>query len=276
MYKLTREKQVSVISAFSEGMGVRATERLTGVHRDSCLRLLVRVGEACAEMMDAKMRDLPCTRLQFDEQWSFCERKQRHVPAGSDTSRCGDFWLWSCVDEETRAIPAYHLGKRTTQDANAFVLNVAERMPNRVTISTDGLGLYIDAIQTMFGGRCNLAQVVKSFEPEALGSGRYSPPRVTNVKKTVIFGYPDLEAASTSYIERVHLLNRMRIRRMTRLCDGFSRKIENLRAAIQVHYAVYNFSKKHKSLKGATPAVALGVASKPWSIGDLVDLAAWS
>ncbi len=272
---LPHEKQVAVISALTEGLGVRATERLTGVHRDSCLRLLVRVGDACASMQDQAMQKLTCARIQLDEQWTFVERKQRHLQAGQSSARCGDFWLWSCIDEESRAIPAYHLGKRKRADAEAFVLDVAKRIENRVTISADGFPLYVEAIHTYFGGRCDFGQIVKSFEAEQIGPGRYSPPRVTSVERKAVIGSPNVDAISTSYIERLHLLNRMRIRRMTRLCDGFSRKLENLRAAVSVHYAVYNFVKPHKSLLGSTPAQALGVASREWTMSELVELAQW-
>lgn len=275
MNRLKKAKQASVIAALTEGMGVRATERLTGVHRDTALRLMVRVGEACEQMMDESMRKLRCERLQLDEQWTFVARKQRHVQPEHDISRCGDFWLWSCIDEDSRAIPAFRVGKRTKEDADAFVQDVAMRIDSHVTISSDSLALYFGAISKYFGRHCDFGQIVKSFDVEPIGPGRYSPPRVTSVARRAVLGKPDVDAISTSYVERLHLLNRMRIRRMTRLVDGFSRKPENLRAAIAVHYAAYNFVKKHKSLGGITPAMKLGVARKPWRVDDLVDLAGW-
>jgi IS1 family transposase len=164
MYKLTHEKQVAVISGFSEGLGVRAVERVTGVHRDSTLRLLVRVGEACAKFMGDKMRDLSCKRLELDEQWTFVQKKQRHLKKGESSARCGDFWIWSAICGDTRAVPAFHLGKRTANDAQTFVRDVADRMKNRVQISADGLGLYVEAMEAGFGGEVDFGQIVKTFE----------------------------------------------------------------------------------------------------------------
>jgi IS1 family transposase len=275
MNKLSREKQIAVIFGFTEGLGVRAVERLTGVHRDSALRLLVRVGEACAKLMDERMRDLPCERLELDEQWSLVAKKQRRLKPHDDQTKKGDFWIWTSICATTRAVPNFHLGKRTAADAKSFVCDLSSRLRNRVQISTDGLGLYVEAIEAGFGHEVDYGRIVKSFEGEAIGAGRYSPPRVVSTEKSVIVGEPDRAKISTSYIERLHLLNRMRCRRLTRLVDGFSRKVDNLLAALRVHYTTYNFVKRHRALDGATPAMALGVSDRLWEVSDLVDLAGW-
>lgn len=275
MNKLKHDTQVQVITALSEGCSVRSVERMTGVHRDTILRLMVRVGSACAKHMDETMRDLPCAEVQVDEQWTFVGKKQRRLTKTDDQSRMGDFWLWAAVDVGSRAVPAYHLGKRTSRDANKFMCDLAGRLRNRVQLSSDGLNLYVEAVERAFGGQVDFGQVVKTYEAEPIGPGRYSPPRVTSTAKTVVVGGPDDSRISTSYIERLNLTTRMRCRRLTRLVDSFSRKLENLEGALHLHFGVYNLVKRHKSLGGATPAMALGVTDRLWGVSDLVDLAGW-
>ena len=192
-----------------------------------------------------------------------------------DQSRMGDFWIWEAFDPDSKAVPAFHLGKRESADANAFVADVAARMRNRVQVSADGLALYVEAIERAFGGAVDFAQIVKTYEGEPIGAGRYAPPRVSEVTKRPLVGNPDPAKISTSGVERVNLHNRMRCRRLTRLVDSFSRKVENLQAALRVHFAVYNYAKRHRSLGGATPAMALGVSDTLWSVEDLVGLAGW-
>lgn len=275
MNRLKPETQARVIRSLTEGCSVRSTERMTGVHRDSILRLLVRVGEACGRFLDREMRDLPCTRLELDEQWTFVGKKQRRLSADDDESRMGDFWVWNAFDPDTKALPAFYLGKRGRRDAHAFLGDLSKRLRNRVQLSSDALSTYVEAIDMHFGRDVDYGQIVKSFEVEPIGPGRYSPPRVTKVTKDALIGSPKTEDISTSGVERLHLLNRMRVRRMTRLVDAFSRKLENLRAALQVHYAVYNYAKPHKSLGGITPSMALGVTDRAWEIEELVALAGW-
>jgi IS1 family transposase len=277
MNRLKPETQARVIRSLTEGCSVRSTERMTGVHRGSILRLMVRVGEACGRFMDREMRDLPCARLELDEQWTFVAKKQRHLKSEDDERCMGDFFVWNAFDPDSKALPAFHvgLGKRGRADAHAFLGDLAPRLRNRVQISTDALTAYVEAIDMHFGRDVDYAQIVKSFEVEPIGPGRYAPPRVTRIERTPICGKPKEEAISTSGVERLHLLNRMRVRRMTRLVDGFSKKLENLKAALQVHYATYNYVKPHKSLGGITPAMALGVTDRLWEIEELVGLAAW-
>lgn len=275
MNRLKREKQAAVIGLLSEGMSVRATERLTGVHRDTALRLMVRVGKACAELMDEDMRGLECQEIQVDEQWTFVGKKQRRLSRDDDERRMGGFWIWSAIDADTKLVPCHVIGKRTAVEAHAFLRDLAGRLRNRVQISSDALSAYVEAVEAGFGGAVDYGQVVKTYEAEPIGAGRYSPPRVSSIERNPVIGDPSENTISTSYIERLHLTNRMRVRRLTRLTDAFSRKLENLKAAVQVHYAAYNYVKRHKSLKGATPAMAAGVTDRRWEIANLVALAGW-
>lgn len=275
MNVLPRDKQVAVLSALVEGSSIRSTERMTGVHRDTICKLLVRVGNGCASLLDETMRDLDCSRIEVDELWSFVEKKQRHVKETDDASRVGDTWTYVAIDPETKLIPSFMTGKRDADTTRAFIADLASRLRNRVQISSDGLGSYIAAIDASFGGAVDYAQIVKSYEAEATGPGRYSPPKVSSIEKTPIFGAPVERLVCTSYVERQNLTVRMGIRRFTRLTNGFSKKIENHAAAVALHFAHYNLVRVHRSLR-VTPAMAAGVTTSVWSMDKLLDAATFA
>jgi IS1 family transposase len=268
---LPREKQIAVLSSLVEGVSVRGTERLVGVSRETVLSLLTRVGAGCATHLDRTMRDLPCTRLEIDELWAFVQKKQRHVRAGEDASRVGDTWTYVAIDAETKLVPCFLTGKRNAETTNTFISDLAARLRYRVQISTDGLRMYADAIGAAFEG-VDYATIVKEYEAEAAGPGRYSPPKVTATLKTPVFGAPVEELVSTSFVERQNLTMRMQMRRFTRLTNGHSKKLENHGAAIALHFAHYNFVRAHSTLR-CTPAMAAGLSSTVWSMGELLDAA---
>lgn len=255
-------------------MSIRSVERLTGVHRDTIMRLMVRVGDACQEMMDSTLRELPCKRIEVDEVWCYVAKKQRHVGLGDDPKEVGDFWTWVALDAETKLVPTHLVGKRDAVSAQAFMNDLATRLANRVQLSSDGLRLYIEAVEQGFGGEVDYATIVKSYEAEPIGPGRYSPPKVVSTEKSKVVGNPVDALISTSYVERQNLTLRMANRRFTRLTNAFSKKAENLRSAVALHFAWYNFVRKHKTL-GTTPAVAAGVWHRPWGLNELVELAGW-
>ena len=273
MNRLKPDRQAAVLSALVEGNSIRSTERMTGVHRDTIIRLMVRVAATCERVMDAAMRDLPCEQIQMDEIWCYVGKKQRHLRQDDDPAQAGDFWTWVALDADTKIVPTYRVGKRTGADAHAFVTDLASRLRNRVQISTDALRAYVEAVEAGFGGDVDYGQIVKTYEAEPIGPGRYSPPKVTSTEKTVVVGMPDEDRISTSYVERQNLTMRMQMRRFTRLTNAFSKKVENLRAAVALHFAHYNFVRRHRTLR-VTPAMAAGVTDRLWSIRDLVDLAA--
>ena len=269
---LPPQKQVAVLSALVEGSSVRSTERMTGVHRDTILRLMVRVGNGCANLLDETMRDLPCTRLELDELWAFVGKKQRHVTTRDGFDK-GDTWTFVAIDADTKLVPAFLVGKRTEECTRAFVEDVARRIRNRVQVTTDGLRTYIAPIADAFARTgVDYAQLHKTYEAEAIGPGRYSPPKVTGTEKTPIFGAPIAELVSTSYVERQNLTVRMGVRRYTRLTNAFSKKLENHAAATALHFAHYNFVRVHKTLR-TSPAMAAGVSPTLWDMGELVDAA---
>jgi IS1 family transposase len=269
---LNIDKQIAVIGALAEGSSIRSIERMTGVHRDTIMRLGVKVGQGCTALMDAKMRNLPCTRLEMDEIWGFVGKKERHVREGD--AGVGSVWTFCAIDAETKLVPAFRVGNRDAGTANAFVRDVAARMAYRVQLSTDGLNAYVNAVESSFGGNADYAQIIKTYGTESVeGQRRYSQPEFVSSEKKVISGRPNYDLISTSYIERLNATTRLHMRRLTRLTLAFSKKRENFEAAVGLHFAYYNFVKRHNTLR-CTPAMAAKVANTFWSVGDLVEAAA--
>jgi IS1 family transposase len=273
MNKLKNEKKEAVIGALVEGNSIRSTERMTGVHRDTIMRLLVEVGTGCERLLDERMRNLTCRRIQADEIWAYVGKKQVNVRTTDDQLSTGDAWTFVAIDADTKIVPCYRIGKRTAANARLFMGDLASRLDNRVQLSTDGLKTYLSAIEAAFGRDVDYGRIVKTYEAEVIGPGRYSPPKVVATETTVMMGAPDERHISTSYVERQNLTMRMSMRRFTRLTNAFSKKIENLKAAVGLHFAHYNFVRVHNTLK-VTPAMAAGVSSELWSIGDLLEAVA--
>ena len=269
---LPRDKQLAILRCLVEGCSVRATERMVDVSRETVLSLLVRVGEGCEKLLDCTMRNLKCECIEVDEIWGFVQKKQRQVKKGEDTTNAGDMWTYIALDADTKLIPSFLVGKRNAANTNAFVANLASRLTTRPQITSDGLALYIDAIEAAFGRDVDYGQVIKSYEAEPAGAGRYSPPKVTSIEKAIVFGDPDLESMSTSFVERQNLTMRMQIRRMTRLTNAFSKLARNHRAATALHIAHYNFVRRHQTLR-TSPAMAAGITDTLWSMEQLLDAA---
>jgi IS1 family transposase len=270
---LDMDKQIAVIGALAEGSSIRSIERMTGIHRDTIMRLGVRVGNGCAKVLDAKMRNLSCNYLEFDEIWGFIGKKEKHVSVNDDSRECGDVWTFCAVDAETKLVPAFKVGKRDSATANAFVQDVADRMAYRVQISTDGLAAYVAAMENAFGANVDYAQIIKTYGHEEFSNNRrYSAPDFVSAEKKVITGNPDMRRVSTSYIERLNATTRLHMRRLTRLTLAFSKKRENFEAAVALHFAYYNFVMRHNTLR-CTPAMAAGVEQGFWDVGQLIEAA---
>ena len=270
MNRVPLARRTQIINCLVEGNSIRSTERLTNTHRDTIMRLMVEVGGGCAKLMNEEMRDLSCERLQVDEIWSYVGKKQAQLKPGDDRSRLGDQWTFVALDPDTKLVPAHLVGKRTRTNAVAFMDDLSGRLDNRVQISSDALSSYVDAVERAFGADVDYGQVVKFYDAEPIGPGRYAPPRVVSQKKVVVAGSPDRRHISTSLVERQNLTMRMSMRRFTRLTNAFSKKLENLEAAVALHFAHYNFVRLHKTLR-CTPAMASGVSDRLWSLEELVD-----
>jgi len=273
-YFLKTEQKITVTAALAEGNSIRSIERMTGIHRDTIMRLGVRIGQGCAKLLDEKMRGLDCKRLELDEIWGFIGKKMRHVKEGDDPT-LGDVWTYCAIDADTKLVPSFRVSStRDHYNTNAFLRDLASRLNNRVQISTDAMNAYEEAIEFAFGSQVDYAQIVKSYASEDRKyenpERKYSPTRITASQKNWIMGSPDPNLVSTSYVERLNASTRLHVRRLSRLTLAFSKKKENFAAAVALNFASHNFVKTHRSLK-MTPAMAAGVTRDFWSYGDLVE-----
>ena len=188
MNKLNIEKQEAAITGLVEGCSIRSVERMTGIHRDTIMRLLVNVGNGCEKLLDQRMRDLPCQRIQIDEIWGFVGKKQRHVSKNDNPNEIGDTWTFVAMDSDTKLVPTFRVGKRTVPEATAFLDDLAPRLSNRVQLSSDSLRAYIEACEHAFGSNVDYGQIVKTYEADPIGPGRYSPPHVVGARRRRVSG----------------------------------------------------------------------------------------
>ena len=272
MNKLTTAERVQVVSALCEGNSMRSVSRMTGIARNTIMKLVVDLGAACSKYQDEHLRNLSCKRLQADEVWSFVGMKQKQVPGERKGEfGIGDVWTFTAIDADTKLIPSWMVGTRDAGTATEFMRDLAGRLSHRVQLTTDGLNAYLDAVEDAFGADIDFAQLQKLYASDYDGAGRYSPPVVKATKKRIVTGNPDPEHISTSYVERANLSMRMSIRRFTRLTNAFSKKLENHSAAIAIFMLHYNFARVHQSLR-ITPAMAAGVSDHVWEIEEIVAL----
>ena len=271
MNQLTPAKRAQVINCLVEGNSIRSTCRLTGVGKNTVARLLVAVGEACSIYQDKAFRQLTCKRIQCDEIWSFVGSKEKNTSKEKKAQGCGDCWVWTALDSETKLIPCWYVGTRGAKAAYHFMHDLAARLAHRVQLTTDGHKAYLDAVETAFGEEIDYAQLVKIYGEGPKTEARYSPAQCMGAKKAVISGAPSWDHVSTSHIERSNLTLRMSNRRFTRLTNAFSKKVENHEHMLALSFCYYNFCRIHQSLR-VTPAMAAGVSTRIWELADIVAL----
>jgi len=234
--RLPVEKALLCLQLLLEGMSIRSAERITGTHRDTIMSLLVLAGERRERLLAEKMRGIPAERLEFDEIWTFCKKKQKRLRFG-ESDEYGDQFLFVAIDPVTKLVPAFAVGKRNWSTTVPFVQQVRERTTGAPQITTDGFKPYIRAIDDAFGADVDYAVLVKTFGTSDDGAGTYHPSRIVGVFHQVMFGDPEPRFISTSMVERNNLTMRMQMRRFTRLTNGFSKKAANLKAALALHFA---------------------------------------
>ncbi len=220
------------------------------------------------------MRNLPCQRIQCDEIWGFIYSKQRNVPP-EKRGEAGDVWLWTALDPDTKLVPTYHVGPRDMEARFAFMSDLAKRVSRDTQITTDGYFTYETVVPAVFGDDVNYAQLVKQYGTDSdprRPERRYSPSVVISADAIPRNGHPDPAHISTSHVERFNLTIRMSMRRYTRLTNGFSRKLENLTAAVSLHFFHYNFCRPHASLERRTPAMAAGITDHVWKLNEMIGL----
>lgn len=271
MNTLNQERQRQLIAALVEGNSIRSVERMTGIHRDTIMRLAVRVADGCDSLMDEMMRGLTCPRLQLDEIWAYVGMKQKTARRLNQTDEFGDVYTFVAIDADSKLVPCWHVGKRTWSDTALFVDDLRGRLANRPQITTDAFAAYYGAIARAFDRNVDYAQLIKVFASELNdGRGRYSPPVMVQCEREHLIGRPDPDHISTSYVERQNLTMRMQMRRFTRLTKGFSKKRANHAAAVALHFAHYNLVRIHKTLR-MTPAMAHGISDHIWTVGELLE-----
>jgi transposase-like protein len=247
---------------------------MTGIHRDTIMRLGVRIGQGCGRLLDEKMRNLDCNRIELDEIWGFIGKKVRNLREDDDPT-FGDVWTYCAIDAETKLVPSYKVAsKRNTPNTIEFIADLKSRMNNRIQISSDAMNAYADAIEFVYGQDVDYAQIVKTYGTDeskySTPERKYSPSRILESEKIWIQGKPEARYVSTSYVERLNASTRLHVKRLNRLTLAFSKKLENFEAAVSLHFAAYNLVRTHSALK-MTPAMAAGVERNFWSYGDLVE-----
>ena len=276
MNRLSTERRARIIGCLVEGNSIRATVRMTGAAKNTIVKLLTDLGEACAEYQDGVFQRLPCKVIEADEIWAYCYAKQKNVPEQfKGTPGYGDVWTFTAICADTKLAPSWLVGERTKYDAAVFLEDLASRMAGRIQLSTDGHPMYDSSVRQAFGVDVDWAVIQKNYAADTGQAGKYSPPVCTGTKRPVLKGDPDPDRISTSYVERQNLTMRMGMRRFTRLTNGFSRKVENLSHAVSLHFMHYNFARPHKTLKERyprTPAMAAGVADHIWSLEEIAAL----
>jgi transposase-like protein/IS1 family transposase len=269
--RLPQDRVVAVLQMLLEGMSIRSVERVTGIHRDTILRLLVMAGERCQRLMDDKIRNIDCFDVEADEIWGFVQKKESHkYDREKQIEVIGDAYCFVGMEANCKLVLCWHLGKRDQLSTDIFIGKLVRATSRQsYQLSTDGFRCYTKSIPKRLWGQVDYAQLVKVYGVSRDGEQRYSPPEMLDAVKTYIMGNPDYNRICTSHVERVNLSIRMGMRRMTRLTNGFSKKWENLEAAYSLWFAYYNFCRRHQTLK-VTPAMECGLADHVWGVNELL------
>jgi IS1 family transposase/lambda repressor-like predicted transcriptional regulator len=276
MNRLPMDRRAKIIGMLAEGLSLRATSRLADVSINTVTKLLVDVGAACEQYQDRTLQGLKCRRIQCDEIWAFVYAKAKNLP---DPLRgafgYGDVWTWTALDADSKLVPTWAVGRRDGFTAQAFIRALASRLATKVQLTTDGHKVYLEAVEGAFGPEIDYAMLVKLYEGGGRGDRpetRYNPAQCLGTRTVCIAGRPDPTHISTSFAERNDLTMRMQMRRFTRLIDAFSKKVDNHKAAVALHFMHYNFARIHTTLR-VTPAMEAGAADHVWSLGEIARLA---
>jgi IS1 family transposase/transposase-like protein len=264
--KLPPEKIARIVHCLVEGVSVRATARLAGVQKNTVLRVMRHAGKLCRRVMDSRLRNLHLNYLEADEIWGFVGKKEANVTDEDRKSghHVGDTWIFLVTDAETKLVPCFVVGDRTIKSAERIMTDLASRLVNRPQITTDGLRAYIWGVEQAFGANVDYGMLIKSY---AERDGRME---LIGARPRTVIGRPKREHISTSYAERNNLNCRLFLRRLTRLTNAFSRRVENLEAALWIYFAHWNFVRVHTTLR-VTPAMEAGATDHLWTIEELLN-----
>jgi IS1 family transposase len=254
---------------------IRTIERVVGLEKKTIISLLFVAGVKARNLMAKRIHRLKVTEVQVDEIWGFVFCKQRtRMELRPLDSNAGDVYVFVAIERQTKLVLAWHMGRRTSDDTWDFIKKLDDATTGFFQLTTDGFEQYPQAVKLLLGSRVDYAQAIKSYgkahpqqSPE--GERRYSPSTVMEVVKIPRIGDPNPARISTSHVERQNLTMRMMMRRLTRLSNGFSKKRENLEAALALHFAFYNFCRVHQTLR-CTPAMEAGITNTIWELRDLL------
>lgn len=268
---LDHETRARVVNCLIEGCSIRATVRMTGAAKNTVVKLLADLGCACAAYHNRYVRNLKVRRLQCDEIWCFVGAKAKNVRVEKKQQGWGDIWTWVGIDADTKLVVSYLVGGRDGGWAQEFMDDCAMRISNRVQITTDGHRVYLDAVENAFGADIDYAMLQKIYGASSEPETRYSPAKCIGADMKVVSGNPDPKHVSTSFVERQNLTMRMQMRRFTRLTNGFSKKVDNHRHMVALHYMYYNYCRPHQTLR-CTPAQEAGLSDHIWDVEELLAL----
>jgi IS1 family transposase len=268
MNRLDIAAQARVISCLIEGCSIRATVRMTGAAKNTVVKLLAEIGCASVAYHNRSVRRLKVRRLQCGEIWSFVGAKAKNVSKERKQEGWGDVWTWIGIDADTKLVVSYLVGGRGAGWAKDFMEDCASRISNRLQITTDGHKGYLEAVENAFGADIDYAMLQKIYGAPADNETRYSPATCIGCDMKVVSGDPDPKHVSTSYVERQNLTLRMQSRRFTRLTNAFSKKIENHRHSVALHYMYYNYCRVHQTLR-CTPAMEANLTDHVWTLEEL-------
>jgi IS1 family transposase len=267
------EKKILVLSSLVEGNSVCSTVRMTGVNKRTILRVLCEAGQQAQEILDRELVNLKCRFVQCDEIWGYVGKKQKQcTEAEKQIGFVGDQYVFVAMDSDTKLVISSLVGKRTVENARSMMKDLSYRIPQRFQLSTDAFNGYFEAVDSVFGIDIDYGMVHKKYSEDSYGEKRYSPATITSVTLKIILGEPLKKRISTSHIERQNLTMRMNMRRLTRLTNGFSKKLENHKAAIALHFFYYNFMRIHQTLR-ITPAMQAGVTNHIWNWEEFLGIA---
>lgn len=277
MNRLSSEDRARIVSMLVEGNGIRATGRACGVSVNTIQKLIRELGPACRALHAQRIVGLTCGRIQADEAWSFCYAREKNVPPSKRGKLgFGDVWTWTAVDADTKIVPAWHVGRRSVDDASMLYLMLNRAVPGKFELNTDGLGSYWAALGVL-NQMPDYARIIKKYAtPSGIWDSRenkYKSPALVSVTRQQVCGAPDTPTASTSYVERMNLGLRMSIGKLARLSNKHAKRIEMLDHSVSIYYMHYNLCRPHQTLKGQTPAQENGLTDHRWTVEEMIEAA---
>jgi IS1 family transposase len=272
MNKLSNAERTQVIKQIVEGSGIRSTVRITGVAKNTIVKLLREIGSACSQYQDKTLRNLTCKRIQCDEIWSFCNAKDKNVPAEKrGTFGFGDVWTWTAIDPDSKFIASWAVGKRDAGTAYEFMDDLAARLANRVQLTTDGHRAYLEVVESAFGNNVDYAMLIKMYSGDDKPDTKYSPAECIGTRTIKVNGSLNQQSITTSHVERHNLTVGMSMRRSARLTNALSKKLANHVAGLSLYFMYYNFCRVHQTLR-VTPAMEAGITDHIWNVEEMVAL----